>query len=154
MDNPYRFKTKGEMVAECANQEILKRFVGETISCSSISKARYRGESPRHCGYCVPCLIRRAAIVKAFGSDPTIYSLTGLTGGIIDAKKAEGEHIRAFQLMTRRLAGRPELAPILIRKPGPLSDYTDGEIADYADVFRRGIEEVGSFVSSARVEPG
>lgn len=153
LDNPYRFKTKGEMVSGCTNQALLKRHVGETISCSSVSKARYRGESPRHCGFCVPCLIRRASIEKAFGSDPTIYSLPNLKGRVIDAKKAEGEHIRSFQLMARRLEKRPGLAPILIRKPGPLSDYSEAEISSYADVFRRGIAEVTSLVKTAKVKP-
>ena len=154
LDNPYRFQTKGEMLAGCANQDLLRRFVGETISCSSFSKARYRGESPRHCGYCVPCLIRRAAIERAFGTDPTIYSLTSLTNGALDANRAEGEHIRPFQLMARRIAGNPDLARILVHKSGPLTDYSDGGIADYAATFRRGIEEVAAIVGGARVRPG
>lgn len=153
LENPYRFQTKGEMLAGCANQALLKRFVGETISCSSVSKARYLKQSPRHCGFCVPCLIRRASIETALGTDPTIYSLPGLTSRIIDAKKAEGEHIRSFQLMAGRLARKPGLAPLLIRKPGPLSDYSDTEIAKYAAVFHRGIAEVDALVNAARVRP-
>ncbi len=154
LENPYRFKTKGEMLAECTNRAILSRHVGDTISCSSVAKARFRGESPRHCGYCVPCLIRRAAIAKAFGDDPTVYSLTGLSAGTINAQKGEGEHVRPFQLMGRRLRDKPGLAHLLIRKPGPLSDYGDAEIAAYADVFWRGVEEVADLIGEARVRPG
>jgi len=153
LENPYRFQTKGEMLAACANQVLLKRFVGETISCSSVSKARYLKQSPRHCGFCVPCLIRRASIETAFGKDPTVYSLPSLTSRTIDAKKAEGEHIRSFQLIATRLARKPDLAPLLIRKPGPLSDYSDTEIAGYAAVFHRGIAEVESLVNATRVRP-
>ena len=47
-----------------------------------------------------------------------------------------------YEMMARRLAQRPALARILVHKPGPLSDYPDADIAEYADVFRRGIEEV------------
>lgn len=154
LDNPYRFQTKGEMLAGCANQSLLGRFVGETISCSSFSKARYRGESPRHCGYCVPCLIRRAAIAKGLGSDPTVYSLIDLTAGPIRSDRTEGEHIRAFQVMARRVAAKPDLARLLIHKPGPLSDYSDAEVADYTGVFRRGLDEVAAIVRGARVRPG
>lgn len=152
-DNPYRFKTKGEMLSECANAGLLRRHVGETISCSSITKARWQGLSLRHCGYCVPCLIRRAAIVAAYGNDPTTYTLANLTAAPLDSKSAEGEHIRSFQMMARRLAQRPSLSRLLVHKSGPLSDYTEPEIADYAGVFARGIAEVAAIVNPVVVRP-
>jgi hypothetical protein len=156
-ENPYRFHTKGEMLAGCANTDLLQRHVAETISCSSVTKARFNKDKAKrklgHCGYCLPCLIRRAAIVHAFGDDPTPYTLDSLTTHPLDAKRAESEDVRSFQMMARRLAARPELARILVHKSGPLSDYSDGEIADYADVFRRGIEEVGAIVNDAVVRP-
>src|SRR6266481_4635178 len=125
--NPYRFKTKGEMLADCANKPLLRRHAGETISCSSVTKARWQGLAPGHCGYCVPCLIRRAAIEKAFGNDPTTYTIPELAARAMDSESAEGEHIRSFQMMARRLAGRPPLARILVHKTGPLSDYADAD---------------------------
>ncbi len=143
--NPYRFSTKGEMLAQCRNAALAQGHVADTISCSSIAKARWRGQKGaglRHCGFCVPCLIRRASITSALGTDPTPYTLSNLTAQPLDAGSAEGEHVRAFQMMARRVAQRPALARILVHKSGPLSDYSAGEIAQYADVFRRGIIEV------------
>jgi SHS2 domain-containing protein len=35
LQNPYRFKTKGEMLAECKNQNIVRKNAIDTISCSS-----------------------------------------------------------------------------------------------------------------------
>lgn len=154
LENPYRFQTKGEMLQGCKNRKLLEHHVGETISCSSYAKARYRRESPRHCGYCVPCLIRRAAIEAALGSDPTLYSQASLTGRIIDAGKAEGEHLRSFQLMARRIARNPRLPRLLIHKPGPLSDYGESAIGDYAGVFQRGLEEVSAIAAPAKVRGG
>jgi hypothetical protein len=151
--NPYRFKTKGEMLVDCANKALLKRYVGETISCSSVTKARWQGLAPGHCGYCVPCLIRRAAIEKAFGSDPTTYTIPDLAARELDAKSAEGEHIRSFQMMSRRLKVKPALAKVLAHKPGPLSDYPDADVAQYAEVFARGIAEVGKIISKTIVQP-
>jgi len=58
------------------------------------------------------------------------------------AASAEGEHIRSFQMMARRLRGQPALARILIHRSGPLTDYPAADVAQYAEVFRRGIEEV------------
>src|SRR5262249_47198245 len=108
--NPYRFKTKGEMLTGNANKSLLRRHVGETISCSSVTKARWHGLAPGHCGYCVPCLIRRAAIETAFGKDPTAYTIPDLTARALDSRSAEGEHIRSFQIMADRLKARPDLA--------------------------------------------
>jgi 7-cyano-7-deazaguanine synthase in queuosine biosynthesis len=142
LENPYRFSTKGEMLGNCRNAALARRHLGETISCSSIAKARWQGLALGHCGFCVPCLIRRAAITGAFGDDPTPYTLADLTARQLDAASAQGEHIRAFQMMARRLRRQPTLPRILVHKSGPLSDYPFGDIKQYAEVFRRGIEEV------------
>lgn len=153
LDNPYRFKTKGEMMSDCANKKLLKKSVAETISCSSVAKARWAGLSPGHCGYCVPCLIRRAAIGKAFKWDSTQYTLADLSARTINAKAAEGEHIRSFQMMAKRLAKSPSLASILIHKSGPLSDYSAADVGNYAGVFSRGIKEVDRITKKAVVRP-
>ena len=152
-ENPYRFSTKGEMLSDCGNEPLVRRHVGETISCSSIAKARWRGLPPGHCGFCVPCLIRRAAIVSAFRTDPTTYTIADLRAEPRNSWSPEGEHIRAFQMMARRLSQWPDVAAILIRKSGPLSDYSSEEIAQYADVFRRGIAEVSRITGPVTVEP-
>jgi 7-cyano-7-deazaguanine synthase in queuosine biosynthesis len=153
MTNPYRFKTKGEMLVGCANQNLLSRYAGETISCSSVTKGRWRKLSPGHCGYCVPCLIRRAALAKAFGTDSTKYTIPDLAERALDSGSAEGEHIRSFQMMARRLQAKPALASILVHKPGPLSDFPEGDIEQYAEVFSRGIAEVGTVISKTVVRP-
>jgi hypothetical protein len=151
--NPYRFKTKGQMLSECRNTTLLQRGLAETISCSSFSKARYQKLSPRHCGFCVPCLIRRAAITTAFRNDPTSYTIPDLRVRPLDSGRAEGEDVRSFQIMARRLAHSPGIARILIHKSGPLLDYSAAEIADYASVFSRGIMEVASLVNPVVVRP-
>lgn len=151
--NPYRFKTKGEMLTDCKNQSIVRKHVAETISCSSVTKARWLRSEPRQCGYCVPCLIRRSAIVATFGKDPTTYTISNLRGRPLNAKAAEGEHVRSFQMMAARLKHRPGIERILVRKSGPLSDYDTAEVAEYASVFKRGIEEVDALIGSVVVRP-
>jgi len=153
--NPYRFRTKGEMLKECKDVALLAKFTHETKSCSSFSKSRYQKESLRHCGYCVPCLIRRASIEKALGpgNDSTKYTVKTLAGMTLSSLKAEGAHVRSFQALAERLHVKPGIAGALVRKPGPLNDYTPFEIADYAAVFKRGIEEVASLVETTKVRP-
>jgi hypothetical protein len=149
LTNPYWDKTKGEMATQCADRDLLKRAAPHSLSCSSPAKARWKGQSQGHCGYCLPCLIRRASLL---GDDPTYYGVPDLTAGTLDTRQAEGQQVRSFQLAIRRLAERPDVAKLLIHKPGPLSDYPDRTDA-YADVYRRGLEEVGALLAGVRTAP-
>lgn len=153
VENPYRFMTKGEMLSACGNKALLKSHVADTISCSSMSKSRWKRLSLRHCGSCVPCLIRRAAIAAAFKNDPTTYTVNDLTARPLDSNKADGEHVRSFQMMARRLARQPSSERILIYKSGPLSDYPEADVTQYAAVFERGIKEVAKLVKPVTVRP-
>ncbi len=151
--NRYRHSTKGEMVNSCADLDFLREVVGNSMSCSSPAKARYKKLSPRHCGYCVPCLIRRASLKAGLrSSDPTLYTVSDLAAQTLFTDRSEGEHVRSFQLMAKRLADRPELADILIHKPGPLT-ASPAEIPDYADVFRRGVLEVAELLDGVTARP-
>lgn len=150
--NPYRFETKGEMLSDCSNKKLLKQHLDETISCSSYTKARWKkGQSLSHCGYCTPCLIRRAAIPAAFGNDPTPYTLTDLAAHPLDPKKAEAADVRSFQMMYQRLKQSPGLAKILVHKTGSLADHPDKDVTQYASVFQRGISEVGTILKTVVV---
>jgi hypothetical protein len=147
--NPYWDKTKREMVNECANRDVLNEAVEHSLSCSSPTKARWKGEPQGHCGYCLPCLIRRASLAAG---DPTEYGVQDLLAHTLDTRQAEGQQVRSFQLAIHRLARRPELARVLIHKPGPLSDHPD-RIDAYADVYRRGLEEVGEILDGVKTAP-
>jgi hypothetical protein len=147
LKNPYRHQTKGEMVAACHELEFLKKTAKDTMSCSAETKGRYRGEPPRHCGHCVPCLIRRAALQRGLGSDNTDYGIQNLIAQPLPADKASGRDVRSFQLLLARLQAQPRLAKFLIHKPGPLADCPD-EIAAYERTFLAGIQEVGQLVKN------
>ena len=151
LKNPYRFSTKGEMVSECANRSFLARTHGETTSCSSIGKARWQKLSPKHCGYCVPCLIRRAAIRIAQLEDKTEYLISDLSLNPLRLGRAESRDVRSFQMLYDRVNKNPDLARLLIHKTGPFYDYSSLETSSYSDTFLRGINEVGALVKSARV---
>ena len=66
LKNPYQFCTKGEMLINCRNKEFLAENLKNTMSCSHPDIGRMLKETQaRHCGYCLPCVIRQAAIKKA-----------------------------------------------------------------------------------------
>ena len=147
--NPYWDKTKGEMVKACAETDVLKGIVDRSLSCSSPAKGRWKGRPQGHCGYCLPCLIRRASLL---GDDPTSYGLDDLRKGALDTTHAEGQQVRSFQLAARRVAKRRELARVLIHKPGPLTDYPD-RLDSYADVYVRGVAEVDQLLAGVTTTP-
>ena len=68
IENPYQHKTKGEMVAGCADQSLLKAEAASSTSCG-----RYKVYGYRHCGRCVPCQVRRAAFLAWGVADKTDY---------------------------------------------------------------------------------
>ncbi|HVT12602.1 MAG TPA: Qat anti-phage system QueC-like protein QatC [Fimbriimonadaceae bacterium] len=152
--NPYWDKTKGEMVANCADQPTLLKLLPRSLSCSSPTKGRWQKVGTQHCGYCLPCLIRRAAVLKGLGSaaDPTKYTLTDLTARPLNTQRSEGVQIRSFQLAIERLVSNPKLARALIHKVGPLGDVpSDWEAL--ADVYRRGLLEVGMLLDGVETKP-
>lgn len=68
IENPYQFKTKGEMLSECRDQKFLKKIAKTSTSCG-----RFTRNALTHCGRCVPCLIRRAAFIEWGQRDSTQY---------------------------------------------------------------------------------
>ncbi|MGL6201385.1 MAG: Qat anti-phage system QueC-like protein QatC [Lachnospiraceae bacterium] len=82
---PYKYKTKGEVLKECKNQELLIKTVFDSTSCG-----KFQRHGLRHCGTCVPCLVRRAAFLKAGLSDKTVKGYKGE-----DLKNAQSKDIAA-----------------------------------------------------------
>lgn len=156
LENPYAFMTKGQMAKGCADISFLRKEVKHTMSCSSPGSRRYDPDpdqrTPKHCGRCVPCLIRRAAILEGLGADDTPYRIADLRAQVLDTNKAEGEHVRSFQLALSRLARKPGRARFDIHRPGPLIDHPD-RLSDYEAVYVAGLQEVGRLLQGVRARP-
>jgi len=154
VENPYWDKTKGEMVENCTNRALLSRLLPDALSCASPTKGRWLGRGIEHCGYCLPCLIRRAAILKGLGTaDPTSYTLSDLTAHVLDTRDAEGQQVRSFQFAIERLRARPQLADLLIHKPGPLTDESPARKTALAAVYRRGLNELADLLNDVQTAP-
>ncbi len=137
LQNPYQFKTKGEMFAECSNQPDLKKMAHLSTSCS-----RFRTFSLQHCGRCVPCMIRRAAFHRWGYVDKTSYKYADLAKA--DNNHAGHDDVRslAMALATVQADGidallGAALSSSLITDPEPLRE-----------VVRRGFAELKSFFDS------
>lgn len=135
--NPYQFKTKGEMLRECKNQNILKEIVSSTVSCSKWKRKR------QQCGKCVPCIIRRAALMTS--GIPELISYEHQDLAITMRDPGSRDDLFALIIAIQKLSS----ANIFdwISDNGSLS--YDAEIRDkYKEVFVRGIREVEQFLYS------
>lgn len=132
--NPYQFKTKGEMVAECKNIELLKKCITKTMSCSHPDAGRmFKEVEAKHCGYCLPCLVRRAAIKKGLGVDNTEYRDKDFK-----IHKVAKENLNSYLIGIKKYNKNSIMMKI------QLSGEIKDNISLYADLYNRGIEELKS----------
>jgi hypothetical protein len=151
IENPYWNKTKGEMATGCSNTTLLAKLAPKSLSCASPTKGRWLGLSTGHCGYCLPCLIRRAAL-RSMG-DATEYALPDLAAHELDTREAQGQQVRSFQFAIEKIREKPALAALYIHKPGPLSDESPARQAALADVYSRGLAELEQLLAGVRTGP-
>lgn len=65
LSNPYEKKTKGEMVQLCSDKQYLLQLVASSNSCGKrgMHQHMYDNHSATHCGHCMPCMYRKAALI-------------------------------------------------------------------------------------------
>lgn len=141
--NPYEFLTKGEMVDRIAADPVFLGSYEQSLSCAHPAAERWsKGTPGDHCGYCVPCIIRRAALnhAKLQSSEP--YSLNFLA---TRPELGKSHDVRAFLLAIESLRSTSPIANVLAT--GPLAPQVVGQ---YVDVYRRGLAEVESLLRARR----
>lgn len=141
---PYRFHTKGEMLAGNRDPKALAEGLAKTLSCARPDAGRFQGRSPgTHCGYCVPCIIRLSSM-KAAGFDLKDAAHLDISTAAAAPTTVRGEDSRAFRIAIQRLKS---LTPLQVAnevlQSGPIPSE---EIGKYVEVYRRGLREVESFL--------
>ncbi|MBB6609686.1 hypothetical protein H7F15_01425 [Pontibacter sp. Tf4] len=71
--NPYETLTKGEMVVNCADLPFLLSIINFSNSCGKRGHKNGWKRSATHCGVCMPCVYRRAALANY--ADNTTYGI-------------------------------------------------------------------------------
>lgn len=132
IENPYQLKTKGEMLREACDQAVLHQHGHETTSCG-----RYKQFGYRHCGRCVPCLVRRAAFFAWDGKDSTVYVHRDL--GRDDANHAGFDDVRSVAMAVAEVqdAGLENWIGTA------LSTALLGDVTALQLMVGRGLEELG-----------
>jgi len=139
--NPYQFKTKGEMIRECLDQKYIHAHAHESTSCGRFVRTGYK-----HCGRCVPCLVRRAAFHAVSLADATNYKYDSL-------EKNDTDHAKFDDVRSAGIAGATVVGDGLDAWLG--TSLTSQHIADsrrYKEVVRRGVAELSAFLKAAGVK--
>jgi len=131
---PFRDKTKGELLLNCADQQKLVELIGYSTSCG-----KYQRHNLTHCGECVPCLVRRAAFLKANLHDST-------TKGYLRMNLARAESKDVAAAATAFLRYQAEGIRRFVG--GALSFASHSERRRYEEVVARGMDELGNLLSS------
>lgn len=125
---PYKYKTKGEVLVECKNQKMMKSLIFGSTSCG-----KYQRHGLRHCGECVPCLVRRAAFLKAGLEDDTEngYCVESLKGS--DSQDVAAAAMACIEVQNNGIDKFVKSA---------LSFCDSTERNGYLGVVSRGLEEI------------
>lgn len=137
IQNPYAFKTKGEIVAPHAGDAAFVDFVRDTVSCGKWKRRN------QQCGRCVPCLIRRASLHAGQLADPTPYEFTDLHFVMQDVEGRDD--LVSVQSAIVRLRNLDPQRWVL--QAGPLPAEAQTRRA-YFDVSVRGMAELENYLRS------
>lgn len=136
---PYATMTKGEMMDACRVPTVLAAVASQATSCGRFVRNGYK-----HCGRCVPCLVRRASFIRANLPDDTTYvhhfllkaqlendanDIGAVAGAVL---KVEQNGVRAFT------AGQLSFAERSLRK-------------EFESVVQRGMAELGVLLRQQQI---
>ena len=139
LENPYQFQTKGEMLQHCVDQAFLKKYAHTSTSCGRYAR-RYK-----HCGRCLPCLIRRSAFYTWGVADQTEYAYADLSLDHPNHARYDDVRSAAMAVAAAETDGISQWAA------SSLSTALPGNVSTYRDVVGRGLQELGSFLKASGV---
>lgn len=135
IENPYQIKTKGEMLKGCLNKKDIKAYASATTSCG-----RYLQHGYKHCGRCVPCLVRRAAFYSAGFEDKTKYVYANL--GKDDSDYAGFDDVRAVAMALAEV----DADGLESWLGASLSTALLGDVSKLENMVGRGLKELGALL--------
>ncbi len=145
--HPYQYLTKGELLHRCPNQSLLRQLVPHTISCAHPMASRWLKGRQGNCGYCYPCLIRRAALHAVGWDDGQEYLVDVFKQSEILASRARGADLRSLLYLLRTWSEHPSPHRLLwLTGPLPAS-----ENQQFAEVVTRGVREISQWCESENI---
>jgi hypothetical protein len=151
VETPYQLATKGEMMANARDRAFVERVAKGTVSCARPTQTRWLRPEQRaadhrvarlHCGYCVPCIIRRSAMA-AVGLDSLDDYRRDVHAPEVEDDEGRRADAAAFRVAVARLRAGGGPTDVLSSGPTSRGPYAT---ADLIHVHRRGLEEVAAFL--------
>jgi hypothetical protein len=143
LTNPLELKTKGECVSQCGDLSLLTSLASRTVSCSHGSRRQdWKRKSATNCGYCVPCLFRRASLHaskldsgKQYGVDVCEDELT------VNSDRDSADDLRAVTSGLRHFTTDASIrkAIMSVARVEPLGGYVD--------LVNRGLKELQTWIT-------
>ena len=141
LENPYAYQTKGEMLMGTARQDVLRQCAHQTTSCGRFKRFGYK-----HCGRCLPCLIRRASFHHWGVLDQTQYVYSDLSRD--DPAYARSDDVRAAAMAVAEVADVGIDRWLGVALSSPVIGDTAPQLRE---VVLRGLTEVGNFLETFHI---
>lgn len=142
LQTPYRYTTKGQMLVQARNQAVVAAGARDTVSCAHPSVKRFNESKKNHCGYCVPCIIRRAAMLAA-GLDRASDYTFDVTATPSALTPGQARDLKAFQMaLSRRSPKRSRVDVIAV---APLPGGADA-LRRSLQTYEAGLDEVDALI--------
>lgn len=143
IENPYEFKTKGEMVMECKNRDYLLSILQISNSCGKRGghQFMYDNHNATHCGRCMPCMYRKASLVGL--NDQTTY---GINLGTLfkQPKKVSNDFYAMLNYLRKQYTDEDIAKELLVMG----MDKKDAHFNDYIDLVKRTRTELKNMLLS------
>lgn len=155
--NPFSFWTKGEE-ARLLGSTNLYPMIKETVTCWGYPNQTARYPHTNHCGYCLPCIVRRVSLTAAGMEgfdDRYLVDVFGPSEGLTEAQLRNVEDLayfcRSFATLskTELLYRYPELVMIEAGEGDP----SDDRLGKIISVYRKFADEFAA-VAASRDIPG
>jgi 7-cyano-7-deazaguanine synthase in queuosine biosynthesis len=145
--NPYELKTKGECVSACSDAALLLELADGSVSCSHASRRQdWVRKSATNCGYCVPCLFRRAAMYRAGCDSGLKYGIDVLADEMtVDDPRESANDLRALVDFLRHTPTHSSLRKKIVAI-APVDD-----LEAHVSMACRGFAEVKQWLESSKI---
>lgn len=140
--NPLEMRTKGEVVAECRNQGLLREVALRSVSCAKRGRKQYWDDThARACGFCMPCIYRRAAL-HTVGLDVEGYGIDITQRGATNGNPGFQKDFRAYCAFLRRIRNNDQIAKELIAN----GSLDLARLPEYVGIVSRARDEVRAWL--------
>lgn len=151
MYNPCEMKTKGEMIVESRNPDILQQLINASCSCAKRSHTHYwdrRGRNIKHCGMCLPCIYRRVSLHMNGFDDARQYGTDVFNGQRFNIENLNQKSSRDFRTLLEFIRRRPSIDRI--EKELLINGMCEvSKIHDYALVVDRTLDQIVNWIRAS-----